>query len=512
MPEHLRALVVILVFAATVFAIAGAPARAIMTAPGDFSRRRNLWLGITLAAFFAHNFWLFIVLAGLMLHIAAGKDSNKLALVFFVLLAVPPFSSEIPGVGGVRYLFDMHYIRLLCLVVLLPELVREAARHSFSHFFSEVPDKFFYLYVILIAALLFRIDSATGIARNAFLLFVDVVVPYAIASRAIKDNAGFRAVFASYAIGAGVIACVGAFEFLRGWLLYSTLDEVLGTDRRFGAYLTRGDALRAMGTAGQAIPFGYTMAVGIMLLLGLRRYFRSRLIWLAALGVLSAGLLSSYSRGPWLGALVGLIVFCLTGPDKWRNLAALFLCAIVGGAVLVATPIGPALWDRVWNVDTGSFDYRELLLKNALETIADNPLFGSIDFRDTAAMQELIQGQGIIDIVNSYIGIALRHGLIGLFLFAGIFLFALLGAWRRMAATSGSDIETCDIGRSLLAALTCILATIVTVSSISFIPIIYYMMAGLAVAYARAPHVKSSEAAADPSVRQAVAIRQGARS
>lgn len=496
MPEHLRALAVILVFAIAVFTLAGAPARAMAAAAGEFERRRNLWIGITLAAFFAHNFWLFMLLAGIMLHIASARDQNKIGLVLFVLLAVPPFSSEIPGFGGVRYLFDMNYVRLISLVVLLPALVREAARHSGRYFFTETADRLFYLFIILNVILMVRADITTAAVRSAFLLFIDAVLFYAIASRSAQDNSVFRSVFSGYVTGAAVLAFVGVFEFSRDWLLYSSLDEALGAERGSGNYLRRGESLRAMGTAGHAIPYGYAMAVGLMLLLGLRRHFPRQIVWWAGIGILVMGLVSAYSRGPWVGALAGFVVFCLTGPHKWKNFAHLALFSMVLFAVLIATPLGEALLYRAATVDTGTFDYRERVFWNAIEIISANPFFGSDNFMFTAAMQELIQGQGIIDIVNTYVAVPLRSGLVGLLLFAGFFLSALAGAWRRMNSASEKNSEAVDIGRGLLAALTCILVTIATVSSISIIPTIYYAFAGLAVAYARSGREKTQGNAA----------------
>ena len=99
-------------------------------------------------------------------------------------------------------------------------------------------------------------------------------------------------------------------------------------------------------------------------------------------------------------------------------------------------------------------------------------------------MQELMQGEGIIDIVNTYVSIGLRSGLVGLSLFLGIFLSAMFRVWRRMNQEEGNTGMR-DIGRAILATMTCILVSFYTVSSITFIPVIYYLVAGLAVAYAR---------------------------
>ena len=67
MPEHLRALAFILVLATAVFIFARTPACAMACAGKDFERRRNLWFGLTLAAFLSHNFWVYLFAAIVML-------------------------------------------------------------------------------------------------------------------------------------------------------------------------------------------------------------------------------------------------------------------------------------------------------------------------------------------------------------------------------------------------------------------------------------------------------------
>src|SRR5262249_4328955 len=134
MPEHLRALFVILVLAAVVFAFAKAPACALASTSVDFERRRNLWFGITLAAFLSHNFWIYIAAATALLLLTGARERNKLAMFFFVLFAVPPLSREISGLGGIRYFFEIDYVRLLALTVLLPAFVTLRSQPGIERF------------------------------------------------------------------------------------------------------------------------------------------------------------------------------------------------------------------------------------------------------------------------------------------------------------------------------------------------------------------------------------------
>src|SRR5664279_5397909 len=115
MPEHLRALVVVLVLAGAVFALARAPVTEYAMAPQDFARRRNLWFAITLVAYLAHSFWLFILVAGLVLVLAARREPNPLALFGFLLFAVPPFQASLSGFGIVNQVLVLDYPRLLAI-------------------------------------------------------------------------------------------------------------------------------------------------------------------------------------------------------------------------------------------------------------------------------------------------------------------------------------------------------------------------------------------------------------
>ena len=66
MPENIRALIIILILSAMVFAFASRPASEMMSR-ADFVRRRNLWFTITAALFIASDVWLFALITGFIL-------------------------------------------------------------------------------------------------------------------------------------------------------------------------------------------------------------------------------------------------------------------------------------------------------------------------------------------------------------------------------------------------------------------------------------------------------------
>jgi hypothetical protein len=75
--------------------------------------------------------------------------------------------------------------------------------------------------------------------------------------------------------------------------------------------------------------------------------------------------------------------------------------------------------------------------------------------------------------------------LVGLGLFLGFFIAVLLRIFKSMRSLPDRNSEMYLLGQTLFAVLVGILAIIATVSSLNVVPIIYWSVAGLGVAYAR---------------------------
>lgn len=489
MPEHLKALVVILVLATVVFALAGRTATALAANVTDFARRRNLWFAITLVAFLAHNFWLYIIATALLLLNALPKEHNKLALYYFLLFAVPAFPGKITGLGVINYFFTIDYLRVLSLAVLLPAFLSLRKQPEKVTFGRLLPDKLIATYLVLQFGLMLTASTFTDALRHGvFYGFLDIFLPYYVASRLPTDLAEFRDILMGFVIAALILAPLSAFEYAKHWLLYSNLESALGSiDWGYGVYLNR-EGLRALASVGQPIVLGYVMAVAIGFFLLLNKSISSRLVWGFGMTALLAGLAAPLSRGPWVGAVAILVVFIATGPSPGKGLARLGALALVGIPMFLLTPAGEDIVSRYLY---GSGDtaanvlYRQRLLEMSLDVISRNPFFGAFDFLYSSEMQQLKQGTGIIDLVNSYLAIALYSGLVGLSLFVGFFFVAMAGVYRGMRELPDRNEGTYLLGRVLFSTLLGILVIIFTVSSIIVIPVIYWSVAGLCVAYAQ---------------------------
>ena len=206
------------------------------------------------------------------------------------------------------------------------------------------------------------------------------------------------------------------------------------------------------------------------------------------MALLAVGLIAPLSRGPWVGAAVLIVVFIATGRYAARRLMSLALAATLAIAVLAIMPGGEKVINLLpftGSTESENIDYRERLINNSMIVIQRNPWLGSVDFLKTPEMEAMRQGQGIIDIVNSYIRVALEIGFVGLGLFVAFFALVLRGIYRAMHSIPDRDSEEYLLGRVLLATLLAILVIIFTVSSITVIPIMYWSVAALGVAYAQ---------------------------
>ena len=486
MPEHFRALIVILVLTGVVFAMARRPA-ADLIPDRNFTRRRNLWFVLTLLAFVSHSFWVYAGIATIVLTFARKRERNPVALFFLLLFLIPPATAEIPGFGLVNYFFALNHIRLLALCVLLPAFLALRKRADTVPFGRTWPDKLLTAYLLLTSLLFLRETTVTDTLRQMLYLFLEVFLPYYVASRALKNLSDFKEALFGFVLAAMVLSLIGLFEYAKHWQLYSAVVYAMGMQWDPG-YLSRGGSLRASATTGQAIALGLVISVAIGFYLYLQEEVRSKLQRSLGALLLAGGLFAPLSRGPWIGAAVMIVVFIGTGRKAIKRLMLLAAAGALALPLLAIVPGGQKVLDLlpfIGTVEVENITYRQRLIDNAVIVIQRNPWLGSFDFRSTPEMQSMIQGQGIIDIVNTYIGIALSFGLVGLTLFVVFFVSVLQGIRKGMRSFPNKDDEARRLGRALLATLAGILITIITVSSITVIPVVYWSVAGLCVAYAQ---------------------------
>jgi O-Antigen ligase len=524
---NIKALFVVLVISAVVFQVAKSLALQFST-EHDFRRRRNVWFALTATAFLTPNFWLFALVAVPLLTWTRRRDPNPVALYLMLLNVIPPVSVNI-SLAGVT-LFPIDNYRLLSFCVLIPTALRLRRSNDGVRMHGlTATDALLLAYGVIQIALfippdlpnhVILPDSFTNGVRRAFLFFIDTYVLYFVVSRSCSSRSVIMEAMATFCLSSGVMAALAFFEFLRHWWLYTDIS-LYWNDHTNIVYLIRGGMLRAEVTSGHPLALGYLLAIAfgfclyfqylskhsnivssqtqvttghlrplgypLVVAFGGWLYLRPYLNWNnAALALIWLGLLAAYSRGPWIGAIIIYFAFAALGPRPLSSLFKAFATVAALGGVIALSPIGSKIISILPFIggtdESANVIYRQRLAHRAWELIQANPLFG--DQIAWTKMEDLRQGEGIIDLINTYAEIGLFYGICGLFLFLGVILVGLIKTFLLTRTAMSSDADLASLGVCLTA---CILGTLFMMASISFelgLEKMYYVLAGLSAAYA----------------------------
>ena len=475
---NVKAMIVVLVTALVMFALLK-PMFLRFIDPEDFDRRRILWFIHSATAFLMPSIWFYLLVAVPTLLWAAKKDSNPIALWLFVVFAVPPVSIGIP-VPLITTFFGISQERLLGLFLLFPLMVQHLRDSTHPRTYTmKMMDTLVIGYIVYQVVLALPYDSLTGNMRRSFTLLLDNFLVYFVFSRAITDKRRLIDVMAGLCLAAIVMTPLAVLESTRNWLLYTGISEVWGSVNEY-AWLFRGASLRSQLSTGHSIAMGYVMATALAFWLYLRYEVKgARWSW-AVVPLLCAAMFVSYSRGAWvMAAMIPILTFALAP----RRSGAEFKTIIVAGLVSLGvylSPIGSRIAELLPFIGTGSqdtVDYRQQLAETSWMLVQQNPVFGN-PFA-AAQMENLRQGQGIIDMVNQYAGIAVFQGLVGLSLFASIFVTSVFGAFVRMREARLEDTDLASAGASLIACMVATLVFLATVPGAWFT----WVVAGILAAY-----------------------------
>jgi O-antigen ligase len=492
---NLKELLIVLVISALAFALLK-PIALRFTAEADFNRRRNLWLTLTCVGFLTPNIWLYIVVAGPLMLWGGRKDSNPIALYLMLLQVIPAVTVPVPF-PGINLLFDISNYRLLALCILVPTVWRMRKDPSASEGRGLQSMDFWLLGLGVLQTVLYirpdtptaflLHDSPTNLLRRLFLFLLDIYVLYYAVSRSCTSKTKIVGAMVAFCVVSCVMALEAVFENLRHWLLYQSLALRLSpgdTGMRL-AYLLRNGVLRAQVAAGHPLALGYLLAVAFGFWLYLRPQMETRLQRTAIAAVLWAGLFAAYSRGPWIGAVAIYFLIIVLSPRAFGGFARAAGVLVVLAGIIALTPLGQRIAAVLpfmgGTVESGDFDYRQRLASTSWNLIMNHPYFGDQDY--LSKMGQLRQGQGIIDIVNTYAGTALEYGLVGLSLFLGFILAAVIKGYRSMVQVRQRDDDLARLGSCMLA---CIGGTLLMIYNCSFVfgyQKMFYVLAGLTTAY-----------------------------
>lgn len=511
MPIYLKELIVVLGLSIPLFAAAKSTALIFMD-EADFRLRRNVWLTLTIVAFLSPNFWLFAAIAAPMMYWAGKRDRNPIALFLMLMNLIPPIGVAIPPIL-INDMFSLTIFRLLSFCVLIPAALRirksrEAQQIRGLRVMDAALLGFGALTIVLFVppdygGHLILQNSLTNDIRTAFLYIVDIYALFYVASRSCTDQRKLRETMAVFCLACSLLAIIAIFEGTKHWLLYTDINARWGGNGILDQYYMRGDSLRAQASTGEPMSLAFLLVFAFGFWLYLHSRVKDTRVKLAITGLLLLGLLVTFSRGAWMAAVLVYFAYAAFDP-RGRIVRSIAVFVIIGGIVL-ASPLGDKISSVIpflgGTTDTDTLTYRERLLDRSWELIKAKPILG--DQMALQKMQDLRQGQGIIDVVNAYVGVALFYGFTGLAIFLTFVLTPLARALRRSRQVFKTDPDSALLGASLAAAIVASLLVLADGSLGTGPQQIFYILMGLAGAYAAVTAPRKPVAAAQRAVGQA---------
>ncbi len=285
--------------------------------------------------------------------------------------------------------------------------------------------------LLIITAVLLVVDSRgtewTNWLRQLTSYVFGYGIPVFVMTRCAK-NAEERKILLTALAAAGIILSVIVLYEARGsWPLYAPLAHHFGFETNGLVVKWRGGLMRAYGPMSEATNMAMILVICFSAAFASRRAFVSNTHYIAIVALIAIGTLAPQSRGGLIGIAIAFVIssFYRRGMGSLGQMIA--ASTLVLGAYVAASAIGSigGHLQQSLNDGSGTSTYRSDLLRRGLEEFWKSPVFGDSAAHVTAHMQDMVQGEGIIDFVNTYLYFALFAGGIGLVVFCLAFIMPM---------------------------------------------------------------------------------------
>lgn len=324
--------------------------------------------------------------------------------------------------------------------------------------------------------LIFSIDLLMSI--KTYLSFtIEIVLFYIIISTSIDTRREARQVVFA---GTSALLAVAVLTLIERYSGFNPVDAFMPGYVRKPEY--EADIL---STFPHRILLGTAMAMGWPMALAFAQVGKAqRQIWWVSICVLLVSCYLSFSRGPWIGALLGGIVMFLFAGSAVRRQTMIVIALIT-----IALVVRPGVWDTLTTrvqetADVDSFKGQTYQYRWALWGIAWDKISRSsvrLLFGFGQGSTEVMTFDAVLSYTgettklwswdNHYAAMLMESGLVGLVAFAGLYCFFVWKIFRLRGALAEEDKA---IHASILAAITVMLFMMTNVAM--FAPQLYYLL------------------------------------
>lgn len=244
---------------------------------------------------------------------------------------------------------------------------------------------------------------------------------------------------------------------------------------------------RARGPFLQAVANGTAINIlAVLTAYWLEKTHMRRARVMALLGGVPLAIVATMTRGVWLGFACSMAALLATIRLRFRRVGAAFLATAVGAVLLIAASRGATsgLSERIH--DEGSVDFRFALYEASWELFAERPLLGwGMNQAPTRIRERLVGREGVEASTphNTYVELALEHGLVGLGLW--VFVIArLLAIGRGLRGAppdhEGALLDAGFLGISRVVLVVYLINGVFVVMNYQFINMLVFTVAGMA--------------------------------
>ncbi|MEM7620116.1 MAG: O-antigen ligase family protein [Pseudomonadota bacterium] len=361
------------------------------------------------------------------------------------------------------------------LVVLLPILFQKqnsktSGFYEQNRYYINLLDMLVIAYVVFICAMSLRGLPFTSTLRFFIDCSILILIPYFAISRSLVNTKAIEKVLFAFLILALILSMISIITELKGWKFYFLHKPYV---HEFDKDTYRFGFLRVGGIIYNPAVIGMFLTAGLVSL----EYFRNTLkiatlhVWLLRF-LLIAAIIFSGTRAAILSACIVMVLYIFFSARH----AYIRQMIIAAGVICFAAVLLFEQTPSIAKFDAhGTFDYRYQLILASIEQVKAYPFLGQINFIQSGNFDHLLQGQGIIDIVNYYIQIILEYGIVGLTLLLSIFLTAILYIYRfytqSQIALFPDSFKYVTFGSAFLSLILSYIVYMGTISGVSYLPI-----------------------------------------
>jgi hypothetical protein len=304
--------------------------------------------------------------------------------------------------------------------------------------FTDLPKKFGFILLDKIIILFFLTQVLAGLATTPALqllenrtgAILDMLIPYFAVRLIITAKEQYLTLLKGMLFAAAPLALLGLYQTLTGNNIFSFIP---GHIYAMGHYIRHG-LYRANLTFSVSIMFGLYFAMIGPACLGLWRLIRkNRFLYALAIFLMGIGVFSSMSSGPWMAViLAGLFIVFYRFRRHWKTAVVLLVVACATVEVISNRHFYEVV-DRI-TLNSKTAWYRSRLIEVALfEGGMSGHWLTGYGLKDPG-WADKIDSRNHTDMVNHYLLILSRFGLVGLIPFLAVVTLALNTAFAAFRA------------------------------------------------------------------------------